>query len=163
MAQLRPATDADAEGVIALIARVFLEYPGCVLDVEREEPGLCAPASSYDRFWVLERDGAVAGCIGCRLRPGLVELVKLYVDKAVRGRGHARRLVEQVEAAARAHGAARIELWSDTRFTDAHGLYAHLGYARTGRTRDLDDLSNTTEYEFVKSLAASPATGTGGG
>jgi hypothetical protein len=29
-------------------------------------------------------------------------------------------------------------------------MYEHLGYERTGRTRDLHDLSNTTEDHFVK-------------
>ena len=53
MAQLRPARDSDSAGVIALIGRVFAEYPGCVLDVEAEEPELRAPATHFDRFWVL--------------------------------------------------------------------------------------------------------------
>ena len=56
MTPLRPATDDDSAGVIALIARVFAEYPGCVLDVDREEPELRAPASSFDRFWVVEEN-----------------------------------------------------------------------------------------------------------
>ena len=68
MPTLRPARDSDSRGVIALIGRVFDEYPGCVLDVEREEPGLVTPASSYDRFWVLEQGGEILGCSACALR-----------------------------------------------------------------------------------------------
>jgi putative acetyltransferase len=153
MASVRPATDTDAAGVIDLIARVFAEYPGCVLDVDREEPELRTPASSFDRFWVVEEEGAVVACIACALHADDVELEKLYVDRPARGRGLARRLVALVEQAAREHGAGLIELWSDTRFTDAHAMYEHLGYERTGRTRDLHDLSNTSEYHFVKRLS----------
>jgi putative acetyltransferase len=152
MAPVRTATDDDSAGIIDVIARVFAEYPGCVLDVDREEPELRAPASSFDRFWVVEEDGAVVGCIACALHGAVVELKKLYLDKTVRGRGFARQLVDLVEKTARDHGAALIELWSDTRFTDAHAFYGRLGYERTGRTRDLHDLSNTTEFHFIKRL-----------
>ena len=37
MPELRRANDSDSAGVIALIAGVFAEYEGCVLDVDREE------------------------------------------------------------------------------------------------------------------------------
>jgi hypothetical protein len=49
-----------------------------------------------------------------------------------------------------------MELWSDTRFLDAHRLYERLGYRRTGRTRELHDLSDTVEYEFDKPLRSAP-------
>jgi len=150
---IRPARDLDAEGVIRLIARVFQEYPGCVLDVDREEPQLRAPASRFDGFWVAEARGHVVGCIACGLHEGWVELKKLYVDRAFRRRGLARRLIAQVEEVARGRGAERIELWSDTRFETAHRVYERLGYEATGRTRDLHDLSNTTEYHFARALA----------
>ena len=131
MAPARPATDDDSAGVIDLIARVFAEYPGCVLDVDREEPELRTPASSFDRFWVVEENGTVVGCIACALHGDVVELV---------------------EATAHDHGARIIEFWSDTRFVTAHAVYEHFGYSRTGRTRDLHDLSNTTEYHYAKRL-----------
>ncbi len=152
MARIRPARDADAEAVIALIARVYAEYPGCILDVEREEPALRAPASSFDRFWVVEEGSRVVGCVGCALGEDLAELKKLYLDAGVRGRGLGRDLIALVEETARAHGAERIELWSDTRFTTGHAVYERCGYRRTGRTRDLRDLSNTTEFHFEKEL-----------
>jgi putative acetyltransferase len=42
--------------------------------------------------------------------------------------------------------------WSDTRFTDAHRLYARLGYVQADGRRDLGDVSNSTEYRFEKAL-----------
>ena len=38
--RLRAVVDGDSAGLIRLIAAVFAEYPGCVLDVDREEPEL---------------------------------------------------------------------------------------------------------------------------
>lgn len=154
---LRPATDADAAAVISLIRRVFAEYPGCLLDVDGEEPELKTPASSFERFWVLESDGKVVGCCGCALHePGalasFVELKKLYVDRVWRGCGLGKRLIEEVEAHARRRGLSQVELWSDTRFKTSHAVYEHLGYRRSGRLRELADLSDTKEYHFSKSL-----------
>jgi GNAT superfamily N-acetyltransferase len=149
---IRPAVDTDSAGIIDLIASVYAEYPGNVLDVDAEEPELRSPGSSFERFWVLDRGGEVVGCCGLETHGDTVVLKKLYLYPELRGRGHARALVDRVESHAREVGAIRIELWTDTRFVPAHGFYAHLGYVRTGRTRDLHDLSHTTEYEFVKEL-----------
>ena len=151
--RLRRARDEDSEGVIALIARVFAEYEDCVLDVDLEEPELRTPAQSFTRLWVLVRDGEVLGCGGLQDHgSGVVELKKLYLDPAVRGAGHAREIAALVEVYARSVGAESIELWSDTRFLAAHGFYDRMGYVRTGRTRELHDLSNTTEYHYLKRL-----------
>ena len=85
------------------------------------------------------------------------ELKRLYVDARARRRGLGAALVAVVEAWARAHGAGRVELWSDTRFGDAHRLYARLGYADTGARRDLHDPSHTTELHMVRTLPVPPA------
>jgi putative acetyltransferase len=77
----------------------------------------------------------------------------LYVAAAARRRRLGARLVGLVEDAARGRGAAAVELWSDTRFHDAHRLYARLGYGRSARTRELHDLSNTVEHHFRKRLS----------
>jgi len=152
MIRLRPATDADSAGVIALIGRIFAEYEGCVLDVDAEEPELRTPASSFDRFWVLERDGVVVGSAACTVYADRVEMKKIYLDRDLRGDGWGRRLIGLVEDTAREVRAARIEAWSDTRFTRAHGVYEGLGYVRGAETRDLHDLSSTTEFHFTKTI-----------
>lgn len=153
---LRDVRDADAAGLQELIGLCFLPYPGCVLDVHDEEPGLLRPESSFEAMWVLERgeDGLVAGCIAAATRadaePPHVELKKLYVHPSCRGLGLARVLVERVHAYACERGHARVELWSDVKFDTAHAVYERLGYARTGATRELGDLSRTSEFHFVR-------------
>ena len=82
--RLRAACDSDADGIIAVIDRAYREHPGCVLDVDAEEPGLRAPASSFDGFWVLERDGNIVGSCGYRLEEidgsPMHEVMKVYLD-----------------------------------------------------------------------------------
>jgi GNAT superfamily N-acetyltransferase len=159
----RPALDSDGDGLIQLIASAYAEYPGCVLDVEREEPDLLAIASAYGRYGgafsvVLDRaSGELVASAGWLPSPapeyrGWLQMRKVYVARAYRRRGLARALLVGVEARARERGAPGIELWSDTRFLDAHRFYASHGFERGSATRELFDLSQSVEYHFEKRL-----------
>ena len=163
---LRPVLDADSAALIELIGQTWAEYPGVVLDVDAEEPWMRAPATAFaswdGAFWVLPRPGSrrLDACVGVRPAPTgaaepsrAAELKSLYVAAPARRRGYGARLVRHVEQWARERGMQRVELWSDTRFADAHRLYQRLGYIRTGRRRELHDLSQSSESEFVATLA----------
>src|SRR4029077_14685848 len=56
------------------------------------------------------------------------------------------------EAHAGAAGAARLVLWSDTRFDRAHRFYEKRSYVRSGPIRALADISNSLEYGFAKPM-----------
>ena len=64
------------------------------------------------------------------------------------GLGH--RLLDTAEAHARAAGAQRLVLWSDTRFDRAHRFYEKRSYIRSGPIRVLDDISNSLEFAYAK-------------
>jgi putative acetyltransferase len=153
---IRPGRDGDAEGLIELIGACFAEYENCVLDVDGEIPELRRiatwAASLNGLFWVAERAGVVVAC--CGVTPAGegegMELRKLYVAASARRRGLGAHLSSLAEEEARRRGATFVELWSDTRFLDAHRLYERLGYRRTGASRELFDVSDTVELHFVK-------------
>jgi GNAT superfamily N-acetyltransferase len=155
---LRPAADEDAWALIALVGACWSEYPGCVMDVHGECPDLLAPASAYGRqggeFWVAaDACGTVVASVGWRPLPErVVELERLYVSPRWRRRGLGVRLADLVEQAAWERQAARVELWSDTRFVDAHRLYERIGFVPTGQERELSDLSRTRERGYRKVL-----------
>jgi GNAT superfamily N-acetyltransferase len=160
---LRTVRDADAAEVQRLIGACWAEYPGCVLDVDGEEPWLRAPATAYSgdqvpgryrgRMWVVEEAGRLVASVAVReTEPGRVELKSLYVAASARRRGLGAALTHLVEREARRRGRLVVELWSDTRFGDAHRLYERLGFQATGDTRDLHDLSRTTELYYMKDL-----------
>ena len=156
-AVVRRVRDTDADGLIRLIDVCWSAYEGCILDVDAEEPQLRAMRSHFDaiggEYWVLEdaaRGIVAGGGWAPAADPSGIELHKLYVIAELRGRGIARRLVGMAETAGHRRGSRFVELWSDTRFLEAHAFYAALGYRRSGETRVLDDLSNTTEFHFVK-------------
>ena len=152
---IRDGRDDDSASLIALIGAIYAEYPGCILDVEREEPMLLAPATCLaaegGRFWVAEDAHGIIGCAGFKRHADHAELVKLYVAKRERGRGLATRLVATVESAV-SLAFARVELWTDARFLDAHRLYERLSFRRSPGSRTLDDLSHSTEYHYSKAL-----------
>jgi GNAT superfamily N-acetyltransferase len=156
---LREVRDADSAALIELIGGCWAEYPGMVFAIDEEEPWLRRPATYYAgagataRMWVVDDRAGLAACVGVKpCKDGAAaELKSLYVAAWARRRGLGAALVDVVERYAIAHGARTILLWSDSRFADAHRLYTRLGYRRSGQ-RELHDLSDTTEYGFVKPL-----------
>lgn len=154
---IRPGRDSDAAGLIALIGRCWADYPGCILDVEREEQKLLALATYYgDRggaLWVAEDGDAVVGMAAVKPASDDVwEIAKLYAHPDCHGTGLAHRLLDMMEAHAWAQGAKRLTLWTDTRFIRAHRFYEKRSWVRAGPVRAIGDLSGSIEFDYVKPL-----------
>lgn len=170
---LRPARDDDAQDLFGLLTLCFAEYPGCYTDPHDDLRDLLRAGQWAARqaampdgtahllggeLLVLEDDkGRVCACVALDYphQPDATtktaELHRLYVRPDCRKRGIAEILVARVERMARAAGAGRVILWSDTRFLSAHRLYERLGYTRGG-TRAYGDISNSHEHYFEKML-----------
>lgn len=162
MTPLRAGRDDDGPGLIALLTACWLEYPGCVVDVDGELPELHALATYFadagGALFVSEHDGRIVGSAGTRPMNGGAsggrewELCKMYVDAGQRGTGLARALIAAVEDHAKANGATGMRLWSDTRFTRAHRFYENHSYVRSGPIKVWTDLSNSLEFAYAKPL-----------
>ena len=155
---VRRALDADADGLIELIAGCWAEYPGTVMDVDGELPHLRAVDSAFralgELAWVAAAGGQVVGSVGLVPITGAdaAELRMLYVRAAARRSGLGGRLLAVAEDEARRRGARRIQLWSDTRFTTAPPLLRAARLPARPATRELHDLSASVEYFFSKDL-----------
>ena len=157
--RIEPAGWETAPEVIDLIHRVFDEY-GFIWDPEDEFWDLLVEEQAFPYrspiggMWVMrDDDGVVGGSIAAERGDGpTVELHRLYLDAHLRGQGLGRRLFETGVDWAREHGAWRIELWSDTRFEDAHRLYERLGFERSSE-RSLDDVNDTVEFKYERDIA----------
>lgn len=124
-----PGLDAD----LPRVAQHFRNHDGC--------------------FWVAEVHGHIVGMIGyVPLGGGAVELKRLYVAPDMRRAGLATRLLSLVVECARSVDASRIDLWSDTRFKEAHAFYLKHGFSLQDQSRFLNDPSHTTEYLFRREL-----------
>jgi RimJ/RimL family protein N-acetyltransferase len=81
------------------------------------------------QIFVAMIDGTVVGtCAAIPYAPDAVELAKLAVDPAARGRGIGHRLVDACLAYARDRGASRVVLLSNSRLTAALRLYESYGF-----------------------------------
>jgi len=86
-------------------------------------------AGGRGAFLVAYRGGEPVGCGAVRLLDAATaELKRMYVAPAARGTGLGRRLVEALEAEARALGARRLVLETGTRQTAALALYRATGF-----------------------------------
>jgi len=156
--RLRRAEDCDAQDLFGLVTLCFAEYPGCYTDPHDDMADLTRPAhtaAGRDMLFLVVEDeeGRVKACIALDFPDAATgELHRLYVRPDARGRGLASHLVGIAEAHARARGATRITLWSDTRFDKAHALYEKRGYVRAEVTRELGDVSGSLEWFFEKGL-----------
>jgi putative acetyltransferase len=157
MPDLVPFEEQHGPGVLRLIGGVFAEY-GLTFDPAGYDADLTRIPGKYFRvggaFWVLEEDGCVVGTIGVvPVSATEIEIKRVYLDPSLRGQGLGRALVEHALSWASASGHTRVRLWSDVKFTRSHVMYERLGFVRTG-IRDCDDLDQSREYGFEKSLSA---------
>lgn len=156
--EIRPGRDDDAAAFIDIVSSCWAEYPGCVTDIDGEVPELrrlaTYAAGRGGAVWASEVDGKVVGmiCTYPLAEGDGWELAKMYLHRSYRGADIAQALVRGAEAYARAHGARRMRLWTDTRFDRAHRFYEKRGYVRSGPIRVLDDLSKSIEFAYQKPL-----------
>jgi putative acetyltransferase len=150
---IRKAEDSDFDALCTLIGGCFEDYEGCVLDLK----GIDSPVLAIDsyvskyngEFWLAIFDEEVVGSVGYIVENDKMELIKLYVDKTIRRKGLASKLLNLVLDAA-ASKKVEVDLWSDTRFVEAHAFYAHHGFDKQEETRFLNDPSNSWEFHFIR-------------
>jgi putative acetyltransferase len=144
---LRRAVAADSAAARAVVRAVFDEY-GFTWDEHGYHADLQDVEAAYAAFFVVESGGRVVGTAG--LTAG-GSLERLYVLPDARGSGAGSRLLRAVADEARRRGHARLEIWSDKRFVDAHRLYERHG-ARVVGERVHDDPDRSHEWGLVLEL-----------
>lgn len=97
--------------------------------------------ADHDDF-VAEDGGLVVGVvsIGPQGAPGRAWVSKLFVDRAQRGRGLGRALLERAHGAARARGYVEVSLRTRTELVEALALYRASGYVITGNAESPGDV-----------------------
>ena len=147
LARVRPARTADSAAAAAVVRTVFDEY-GFTWDEAGYHADLRDVEAAYAAFFVAELGGRVVGTAGLS-EHGSLE--RLYMLSEARGAGVGAELLGAVVAEARRRGHARLEIWSDKRFEDAHRLYERHG-ARVVGQRVHDDPDSSHEWGLVLDL-----------
>lgn len=119
---------ASTELQRAYFADIAGRYPGWSPDlIPSADPAEVAPPAGA---WVVAYLGEQAvGCGGVkRLDDEAVELKRIYLAEAARGHGLGRRLLQELEAQARALGYRCVRLDTGDRQPEALGLFRSAGY-----------------------------------
>ena len=102
----------------------------------------------FGAIWLAESNGVAIGCVALRPLPGGIgEVKRMYVDRAWRGRGVGRALLETLIAHARTLGYHHLRLGTIAEMTAARSLYQSLGFAPIERYRE-DEIVDTEFYEL---------------
>jgi molybdenum cofactor guanylyltransferase len=124
-----PYLPEHAEGFRGLVGDTLREFgfePDATLD-----PDLADPAAVYEGVWVALSGGEVVGSVAVRrIDRTSVELKRMYLRPALRGRGVGRKLLRIALTWAREHRIERITLDTTERMAAARNLYEANGFVR---------------------------------
>ncbi len=132
----RLARVEDAPAVVSVIHRAFAQYDGELAPPSGAmgETPATVTARLGDERCVVALDGtSLIGCVFYEVRDKEVYFSRLAVLPDYRGRGLARRLIAEVEAAARAARIAAVTLGVRIALTDNIAFFAALGYREISR------------------------------
>jgi len=102
----------------------------------------------FGAIWLAQTNDDAVGCVALRPLPGGVgEVKRMYVDRAWRGKGVGRVLLETLVAHARTLGYRHLRLGTITDMTAARSLYESLGFVPIERYRK-DEMVDTQFYEL---------------
>jgi GNAT superfamily N-acetyltransferase len=166
--RLRPATRADVPALTTLVRRCDESArawagPHVPIPPEAGEELEWELRFARTGAWIHvaeDDDGAIAGVVAFAngqvsredrtLVPGLAHVSAVFVDPARWRRGIARTLLDAAEAAMRAGGYERAQLWT-LEGSPAERLYSALGWVRDGR-RDVYPPMGLDVVAYVKAL-----------
>jgi DNA-binding MarR family transcriptional regulator/GNAT superfamily N-acetyltransferase len=124
---------------------------------EEFDPGRTLPADGQDlvppagAFLIARVGGEPAGCGALKTyRPGVGEIMRMWVDRAHRGLGIGARILDALEEHAAALGHRTVRLYTNRSLDEAKAMYRSRGYEEIPRYND-DPYAN---HWFEKRLAA---------
>ncbi len=135
--RVRVAESTDSQRIIQLLSQ--LGYDSTPAQVEarlrrRQELG------GRHEIWVAELDGTVCGVMAASLETRLgsdeqkVHVTELVVDRAVRGKGIGKNLINAAAMWGTKQNADLLFVLSNQQRTDAHEFYRALNFEETHRT-----------------------------
>ncbi len=116
----------------ALMQSLFNEEDNHFLSID----DLCVPAIS---FFVAKEGETSLGCVALAHKGDYGEIKSMFVHPDARGKGIAHKLMQKIEAEAKALGLSEVKLETGDALTQAHSLYRAHGYADCGPFGDYEE------------------------
>lgn len=125
---IHPVRTQDYAGFDEVVQEVYREY-GFTYDPEGYHRDLFDLDAFYPHgFWVATNEnGKVLGGAGLKHDGSGFEVARMYVRPSARKLGIGSALMEILIREAQCLGAAKLNIWTDTAFGDAHRLYQKFG------------------------------------
>jgi ribosomal protein S18 acetylase RimI-like enzyme len=163
---IEPITAADFATIASLADRIWHQHYASIVSIAQIDymlAGRYTPESlaayvgdARDRWMCVVRDGGESiGYLSYRLvEPDAMKLEQLYLLAERRGGGIGGRMLDHVEAHARALGRTRIELTVNKRNTGSIAVYERRGFVvREAATFDIGGGFVMDDYVMEKALA----------
>ena len=128
---------ADWEAVRTLIHEAFaymqgrIEPPSSAL---RLTPQSMAADAADGALLLASSGSTLVGCVFVHPKQDALYIGKLAVRPSMHGRGIGKALVEAARAEARVLGLKALELQTRIELTENHGVFAKMGFIKTGET-----------------------------
>ncbi|MBU0754313.1 MAG: GNAT family N-acetyltransferase [Planctomycetes bacterium] len=150
--RLIPFRKEHEKPLIELITGCYLEY-GQRIELDTLDNDLLQVEAVYpppeNTFQVLMDQEKLIGSVAVkRMKPGDLELKRVFLNPAYRGRGLGKKLSLWAHGWAGERGATLLHVWSDVLYETAHHLYRRLGARDTGQRRILGGVNDVAEYYF---------------
>lgn len=128
--------DAQATALLrashALMQALFSKEDNHFLSID----DLCEPNV---RFFVAKEEDISLGCVALAYKDDYAEIKSLFVHPDARGKGLAHKLMQAVEAEARAQGISTLKLETGDSLHQAHSLYRAHGHVDCGPFGDYEE------------------------
>jgi DNA-binding MarR family transcriptional regulator/GNAT superfamily N-acetyltransferase len=148
---LREHRAGDLGWIVSRQSALYVEEYGWTTEYEALAAEIVAQFlktfdATRERCWVAERDGAPVGAVMIvRQSDAVAKLRLLHVERAARGLGVGRRLVDECVRFSRAAGYKKITLWTQSNLVAARHLYETAGFTC---------ISKQPHHSFGKDLIA---------
>jgi GNAT superfamily N-acetyltransferase len=152
---VKPEDFDDWVGLLALLREAFASMDGRIdppSSLHHFDAAKLAAKAAEEELVLAFQDGTLAGCLFAFPRGNDLYLGKIAVRCGLQGKGLARRMLDLVEASARARGLKSLELQTRIELTENHRAFAALGFAKVGETSH-PGFARPTSVTFRKSLA----------
>ncbi|GGG22132.1 GNAT family N-acetyltransferase [Pontibacter amylolyticus] len=136
---LRQITEQDAVAVAGLSE--LLGYSASVAAMAQRIQAVAASDDHCGYVAMAEEQvvGWIHGCYTLRLESeAFVEIAGLVVDEHYRGKGMGAMLIDEVKQWARGKGVGKIRVRCNTKRTDTHTFYRHIGFSETKEQKVFD-------------------------
>jgi ribosomal protein S18 acetylase RimI-like enzyme len=130
---LRPATEADAGKVAALVDDAYGHYVERIGRLPGPMTEDYAEVIGKRQVTVAESDGTIVGLLVLAVTDEGFAIDNVAVDPSRRGTGLGRALLEHAEAEARRAGFDSIYLYTHEKMTENVELYSRIGYVEYDR------------------------------